>query len=615
MANDLIDMAVNPIDKTQRVLLFRNGKMEAIGGVPQPSGGPTGWLNAVRGPARAIVITQWTDPVKGHILDEVGGLHTIGGETALAAPGHSVIQGQGVVYTDLILDPSDPTEYYVLRITGQVYPGGGAASISQVSTVGFTGWYARQFSMEFPSRKFLVLYTNGKVAGGNGGVSPVSGGQQTETLGLSAFRDFVVDDYGTSPSTNSSGYKLGRSGRVHTFGDAPQSFARGGPHYLGEDIGRTLIRVTDVAPRQWAIHLADGSEQLWFESTAPTVTVDQPADTSTVTTTSAPLVEWSFGDAEDDGQSSWEIRLFSGASPDPDTDTAAQTATGTRPDDRSYRLDALDNGSWTVAVRATDTSGLTSTWATSTWTQSVTAPTAPTSATAAASTPGGLPYRTLAASVPLSTDLAQWQRTLDSGTTWEPVRGAQSVAPPTGTATSWVDYEVPIGVDVDYRVRTVRGDDADQIVSTWTSVTGGTLTGSSYGSWIHPDSTPALGARARVAARQTRIRGVLAETHRPEGATHDVVLTDGAMRMPSADMTLYARTSAEAADVLAMLAGVGPWLLRRSDGTTVWVGRVGDVTEETVDTDAGTWGRVWTVPIVEVDTPPDPSVLVLDPVI
>lgn len=609
MANDLIDMAVNPLDKTQRVLLFRNGRMEAIGGVPQPTQGPTGWLNSPRGPARAIVITQWTDPVKGHILDQVGGLHTVGGETALTGTTHPIVQGQGVVYTDLILDPSDPTEFYVLRISGRVYPGGGASSISQVSTVGFTGWYARQFSMEFPSRKFYVLYTNGKVAGGNGAISPVSLGPQKETVGKSSFRALLAVDY------DGEVLKLGRSGIIWEGGAPPLSFIQGGPQYLGEDIARTFVLVSDVAPRQWAIHLADGTEQTWFESTAPTVTISEPADTSTVTGTSAPLVEWVYGDAEQDLQASWELRLFSGGSPDPDTDTPAQTATGTRPDDRSYRLDAIDNGTWTVAVRVVDTSGLTSSWATSTWTQSVTAPSAPTSATATASSAGDLPYRTLAATVPLSTDLAQWQRTLDSGSTWEAVRGAQSVATDGTTATSYLDYEVPIGVAVDYRVRTVRGTDAEQIVSAWTTVTGGTLTGTTYGSWIHPDTQTTLGARARVAAQHTRTHGILAETHRPEGATHDVVLTDDTLRAPAIELRLYARTPAESAGIAAMLGGTGPWLLRMADSTTRWVGRTADVTAETVDTPAGTWVRAWTMPVVEVDTPADPSELTLDPVI
>ena len=113
-------------------------------------------------------------------------------------------------------------------------------------------------------------------------------------------------------TANAQGWMLDTRGRVWGVGGADS--ATGFKPTLSSPIWSGLAIIDDGGgsdPLRLAAVNRSGTLQEWVSSTAPTVTVSEPADPTTDTT--RPYVGWTFSDEQGDGQQSWVIKVFDSA--------------------------------------------------------------------------------------------------------------------------------------------------------------------------------------------------------------------------------------------------------------------------------------------------------------
>ena len=252
------------------------------------------------------------------------------------------------------------------------------------------------------------------------------------------------------------------------------------------------------------LYLADSSAlpgatlaELYAEvitATLPTITSAWTIDGDTtsayvVTTTTRPVISWTYSQAESLPQTAWAIKVFT---TDPGAGAAETTAalwssSGTGTTNSATVGTDLTNGSTYyvyVKVGTSGTAGATAAnygaWVGTSFSLTLTAPTTPTlsSATWSAANQKATISVTGGASYAPGSQEWQLQRSDDGGTTWKYVRGATrttaaGVAPGTWSVD---DYEPVRGGTARYRVRSVGTAGSVQLASAWTAGTNVAIT-------------------------------------------------------------------------------------------------------------------------------------------
>jgi hypothetical protein len=208
----------------------------------------------------------------------------------------------------------------------------------------------------------------------------------------------------------------------------------------------------------------------------PTVHVTAP--NGTVTTTSTPVVSWTYTPGSDGGpQERAQVRIFTAAQWavagfDPETSTAEYDSGEISGAGLAHTpTDALANGeTYFVFVRAAQLVNGVAQWSAWSWVtfdaEADVAEVDTVTATASSST-GAIEVTVTRDSAYKAWNYVRVERSTDAGTTWTPVRGGtkvdgadEFVSAFAGDSLTIVDYEVPNGTDAVYRARAFRTTEA-----------------------------------------------------------------------------------------------------------------------------------------------------------
>lgn len=469
------------------------GRCHAEFGATLPATGPfwPGW-----DAARDFTVTDWTTG-SGYILDLYGGVNPFG-PTAITASGGPFQPGADNGRCMAILSASNPLKIWQVWANGQqfeynvstpptVTAGGG---VNEVQTVTITG--------SPTAGTFTLTYS----------------GQTTAAIAYNALASAVQ----TALRALSN---IGSTGVTVTGGPGP------GTPYTVTFAGS--LAFTNVTQMTASSSFTGGTSP----STTVTTTVDgvTASPANTVTTTTRPVLSWTYSDAEKDKQAAYEVYLFTGtfASTHPavlsDPASFASNAlvfgTDTSPIARGVIADMdLTNGSYTYVVRAKDTSGLWSSWDNRTWTQAVSAPPSPSGLSVI---PDQVNYRIglTVTCVAASATYVRFEYSDDLGAHWYPVVGADAVA--LAATTTATDYAPPLGVSRTYRAWSYSL--SPRVASDPSSTAAGMITRQTH--VLTATSNPALGGEIRVIEKPTWTRPVKAGVFEGIGAKFPTVVSDG----------------------------------------------------------------------------------------
>lgn len=448
----VVDVRVNPINTSQHVVLWGNGRVDSIN---CPSvGEPARWYDRIDQPvARAIHITDWS-AMSGYVLDHLGVFHRFGGAPELGDSG--VIVGVPLwpqpIYVDWSWDPNNAGRGVVLDGYGTLHSFGGAASSPRVGH----RWTA------LVARKLVMDWTPGSIKAYTldyqGGIHPdfaavAAGAGAPYWPGQDVARHIAISNWSTG-----AGWTLDRFGGMHNFGGAPA--ATGNPYNTAGDWARVVRVLSPSDPLRFLQVWAGGQEYEWTASTPPTVTAGGIAPlspASTVTGTTRPMLAWTYSDPQKDSQAAFEWMVFTAAfvsSNDMSNPLAhwMSAVTGGNGVDPLLRgvvapID-FDNGSYRLYVRAQDSAGQWSAWSSRAWTQAVPRPSTPTGLTATASDVTLATVLSVSATTGQAANLVRFEWLTEDGS-WRPVDGADAV-PLTATTTA-VDRFPPLGQPRTYR--------------------------------------------------------------------------------------------------------------------------------------------------------------------
>jgi hypothetical protein len=215
---------------------------------------------------------------------------------------------------------------------------------------------------------------------------------------------------------------------------------------------------------------------------APVVTITAPSEGGTITTTTRPVVTWTFTDTENDPQESYQVKVFSGAGAvsNPETEVARLVEDSGRVYSiaQTYTLATnLGNGVYQVYVRISDagSAGRWSDWtlaaANNSWTQNVTFPGAPTITATVDSTTKRVRLDVTAATSG-HTILVEYA---DAGS-WHTLRNGAALAIDAANKTIVWDDEAPLNFKRRYRARAYTGSGTSLIVGSASSEVTATVT-------------------------------------------------------------------------------------------------------------------------------------------
>lgn len=225
----------------------------------------------------------------------------------------------------------------------------------------------------------------------------------------------------------------------------------------------------------------------YYYDEAPVATVTGPAEASSVTTTTRPVVTWTYTDPESDAQERYRVKIFTTAQYsiggfDPETspntwDSGEVTSAATSV---TCGVDLTNTVTYRAYVKVADVSsnGRYGVWDNNTFTINVTPPPVPTLTVTAQVANATGPRTKLdivrVAGPPATTFLVI--EYLDAGqTVWQPVRGASRISNvPDGTTFTIYDYEGTPDVQRSYRAKAILAAPSD-IASAYTATQNVTL--------------------------------------------------------------------------------------------------------------------------------------------
>jgi len=587
----VVDLVLNPSERTQQYTLWDTGRIDPFGGALPVTDAPSFIDTAGSKPCRALHITDWNGP-SGYVFTDRGGFYAFGSavppgpsETPHIMPGvpfkgkiaGGVQADSGALYADFAWNPDNSGQGYVCTLYGEILHFGGATPPIRAGTL----WgqpYAKRFHMQFqPFKRSVILdYFGGRNQDWPFLQLPTDG---YYNLSRDWARDMVVTDWGDpSPVRNPSGYLLTADGLVWEWGPTKPQDAFGGPSggQVGTQVGLGLIKASDPLTLVQAASL--GQVVPYQSSTPPTVVAggsgQQPP--AVVLNTTRPDLTWSYSDPQGDRQAEWQLVVWPQSyvdvtnmtDPRLNRDAATISLVGTDPTTRGVPSPVdMDNGYYRMYIRAKDTSSKFSAYSNRGWSQAV--PELPAPTDLLATVDGFQVNLLLTAASPAAGQLALFERSADQGLTWRPVRGAENV--PLLTVTAAVDYDVPLGLSVTYRgrifanvPRTIGPPSPER-----------TVTAESYVYVITSCDDPTLGGEFAVTEldwSRTRSAGVF----EPLGAEYPIVITDGQVRARQAEMVVKTWTREES-DRLAGVLSLGSTIVVRDQfGEVLYCRVVGD---------------------------------------
>lgn len=537
---EAVDIAINPADPNQMLILWSNGKIYARGGLVAPADfeewrqttydtykGPSWWWKHFT----RIQVTSW-NPLGGYVLREFGSATSCviqfgnaaapgsGGPSTDPQPFNTTAFGGYNILRAFMMDPAANGTGYVMSRFGRIYRIGTPAVLTTNNFPTPQG-SMMDFAMDWTSKKTVLVDAQGRLFMGNGSVYGGTSEKDTDSyLNVTgkwqnaAWTDLMrrvkVVDW-TTVATKPKGYVLDAWGYLHRFNTPALPIHKTVWRY--RNAARALhIQAGYPSPFAFNILVYTGTQYEQLSSTAPTVTITNPG---TVTTTTRPYVEWVVNDKEADPEEFTEVHWFHTGTFTPGVTVPAekQMIRGTLQRASRPTL-ALPNGTVGIAVRAVEQSrpgrsGLVSAWASTTWTQNVTRPGAPTLALTPSSNPPQVSVLITAATGATEngrvadleyTDVASpaetdWIRARYQDATYPLYAGAGQV--------TYVDREVPAGVARKYRARTIINDVDNYNSSLFSSTSALTTSSIVPSSWwiITPEVLTADAANYRLAVR------------------------------------------------------------------------------------------------------------------
>lgn len=596
-----VALQVNPADKTQYYVLWDNGKIDRYGTAPAITSQPT-WFDWVGpGPGRAFQITDWSTGA-GYVLDFYGVTHALNG-----APGTS---GGSVapfaVYVDFMVDPAGSGKGYRLRADGLVDAFGGAAAAPASDS--FPGLLGRSFHFHWaqPTPGWVTIDGWGGLhRHGSLGSMPITGAPYWKGWNI-ARRVRFYDE------TNGKGWVLDGWGGLHSVGGA--QVIPNGPTWHGWDIATDFAIVNDgTGADPLEVYVLDGLGAVHrvIASTKPTVTIQTPADASTVTDTTRPDLTWAYDDPEGDAQYEWELAVYTTTQADP-FGTAAVAGAVIHEDQVSRNVrgftpvDDLDNGTYELYVRAKDTSQLWSDADHVSWTQDVTLPAA---ASVSAEVLGGAIDGILISgtiSSPAAGDFVSISWVEEGGATGY-VRDAGRIDA-SGGSFSVVDYEAKIGKTRLYFANRFREDPFLQ-VSTAAFDAYATLPVEDQ--WLFTSTAdPTLGGAFRIVEPFSFSRAARAGVFGGVGRQFPVVVSDGVLKAATAELNVVLLSADDYTRMIDLLESDSTLLLRDSFSRAWYCRVVGSVDLDflrAAATEAETTklrhSHTVRIPLVEVESP------------
>ncbi len=311
-----VKAVVNPNDSTERLILFDNGNLVSVGGVPQvPMENEADWspgsgiLVPEAGPRRiyALVVTDWTTP-SGYTLSNDGFIFAFGTATQPALEPGDIAGGNDRTFIDLTMDPAANGQGYALRYNGTIETSGGAVAIDNRPTP--DGIARRIFMPDYVTREYWVLDGWGRFFARHSAPSISVGGFPAEAV---LWRDdiamgaHILDDTG-------AGWLGHRWGFVEQLNGAQEPDGWQTLFRERDPIYSDIVVVDDglgANPLRFGLLTIYGTILEYVASTAPQVIVRSPDDPTTDTT--RPQIAWAFIDAEGDAQKTVQIRVFTDA--------------------------------------------------------------------------------------------------------------------------------------------------------------------------------------------------------------------------------------------------------------------------------------------------------------
>jgi hypothetical protein len=616
----------NPSDTDQRYILWSNGYIKPLGtalpisqvegsvSISNGSDAPTFYTAPQPDQAVAIQVIDWTVP-KGYTLTHYGHVWAWGGApTVPGAPGGSHFLTTGPEYlwgafggfgspvwgfvSDFVMNPAGDGTGYLLTYGGDVFGiGTGVPAISHSAMVlGQT--VASRIVMDWASKRYWVLDGFGRVFGMNGGNDVGVGGNaalaRLNDLGYAPAAIQLYDKAATP-----KGWFLDQFGRMLKVGTADV------PHGYRETLSaqqwidfQIVDDGTAVDPLRLANLTRQGTQFEFVSSTAPVVDVVGPTNASTVTDTTRPYVAWSYVDAENDPQASYEVRVFTAAQYgaggfNSATSAATWETSGTDQSVRRVQIGVeLANTGYRAYVFTTEPSGLASAADYTGWTQTVTPPSTPTVAATAGAGLDGIDLALHVSTVGLDPDAVFGVEYHDvdwDGTTWEWVRGGYDIAPDGSGDATITDPEPRFGVARTYRALVYIYDASLDTwnASAWSATNAATLGPTDVWALSNPFA-PSMDVLVEptedlVAPKRQIIAGVFWPVDREE----PIVVSGGPPKAPSFTVGLYALSAAQRSAIEALLDADVVLLLRDPLGRAFFFRAIDDTTLTTDHTASG----------------------------
>lgn len=553
------NLLINPASTGQRYIAWSTGYIEALG-----SALPVAHAESVFGsgsvapnaptffagggdPVAAVQIISYAAP-SGYTLDIFGTVYDWGGATAPASQPPNVFLFQPVFgfYSDFAMNPAGNGQGYVLNYDGDVLAFGGATALGVHSAfLAGTGVQALRLYMEYTSKRYWVLDSMGRWWGKNGGNNLAVGAlPPLGTLGSDQIQ-FAGALYDKSAAAK--GWHLNQFGLVSPIGGAQA--APGSPYNPNSRIWQDIAIIDDgtgANPLRLALLNQFGGVFEYLVSTAPTVAVTKPDDPTTTTT--RPIVGWTYTDLEGDAQALWEAGVFTAAQYgiggfDPAVSPATFRTSGTDAQARTVQVPQdLANATYRAYVRVTDTSGLVSSWQNKQWVQNVTRPVTPTVTPSLTGTIQSVSLLLHVSALTGSGKLGVQYLDADD-TVWRWVKNGWDLVPNGSGDATVIDYGAGFGVQRTYRAIYYVYDSATDTWngSDWSSTANATLT---QRKWVLSTADDSDLLEVSVTPDFSAMKMIKAGIFWAAGRADPIIVRDGVPKSPQLPLSVYSLTAA-----------------------------------------------------------------------